>query len=47
MSKPRLMFDHDSRHTLIYQYEPPINREEIEAAVDELAGTSVDAIMLT
>ena len=47
MPQPRLMFDHDSRHTLIYQYEPPINKEEFEAAVDELAGTAVDAIMFT
>ena len=47
MPKPKLMFDHDSRHSLIYQYEPPINKEEFESAVDELVGTPVDAIMFT
>ena len=47
MPKPRLMMDHDSRHTLIYVYEHPIHRVEFEAAVDELAGTPVDAIMFT
>ena len=47
MPQPKLMFDHDSRHTLIYQYEPPIHKEEFEATVDELAGTAVDAIMFT
>ena len=34
-SKPRIMFDHDSRHTLIYLYEPPMHRRQLEAAVDE------------
>jgi len=43
--KPRLLFYHDGRHPLIYMYEPPIEKEQYEAAVDELAGTPVDAIM--
>ena len=47
MPKPRIMFDHDARHPLIYMYEPPINREELEAAVDELVGTPIEALMLT
>ena len=47
MDKPRIMFDHDSRHTLIYLYEPPMHRRQLEAAVDELAGTPVDALMWT
>ena len=47
MAKPRIMFDHDGRHPLIYMYEPPIRKEELEAAVDELAGTPVEALMLT
>ena len=46
MARPRIMFDHDGRHPLIYMYEPPIQREELEAAVDELAGTPVEALML-
>ena len=40
----RLTFFHDSRHPLIYMYEPPMAVEEYEAAVDELAGTPVDTL---
>ena len=46
MAAPRIMFDHDGRHTLIYMYEPPIQREELEAAVDEVVGTPVETLML-
>ncbi|NKB65425.1 MAG: hypothetical protein GKR89_00045 [Candidatus Latescibacteria bacterium] len=46
MAKPRILFDHDARHPLIYMYEPPIQRAELEAGVDELAGTPVEALML-
>jgi hypothetical protein len=45
MSKPRIMFYHDGRHPLIYMYEPPMQKEEYEAGVDELAGTPMQAIM--
>jgi len=45
MSQPRIMFYNDGRHPLIYMYEPPIQKEEYEAAVDELLGTPVEAIM--
>ena len=44
MPKPRLIFENDSRHTLIYMYEPPINEEECESAVDELLGTPIEAL---
>ncbi len=44
-SQPRMLFYHDGRHPLIYMYEPPIEKEQYEAAVDELAGTPVEAIM--
>lgn len=43
--KPRIMFYHDGRHPLIYMYEPPIQKEQFEAAVDELVGTPVEALM--
>ena len=43
--KPRVMFYHDSRHPAIYMYEPPMQKEEFEAAVDELVGTDIDALM--
>ena len=45
MAHPRIMFYHDGRHPLIYMYEPPMQREEYEQAVDELIGTPVEAIM--
>ena len=45
MAQPRIMFYHDGRHPLIYMYEPPIQREEYEAGVDELLGTPVEALM--
>ena len=45
MSPPRIMFYHDGRHPLIYMYEPPIEKEEYEAGVNELAGTPVEALM--
>ncbi len=45
MQKPRMMFYHDGRHPLIYMYEPPMQKEEYEAAVDELVGTPVEALM--
>ena len=45
MPKPRMMFYHDGRHPLIYMYEPPMQKEEYESAVDELAGTPIEALM--
>ncbi|MDE2757750.1 MAG: hypothetical protein OXI92_14525, partial [Acidobacteriota bacterium] len=43
--RPRVMFYHDSRHPAVYMYEPPMEKEEFEAAVDEIVGTPVDALM--
>ena len=45
MPQPRIMFYHDGRHPLIYMYEPPMQKEEYEAGVDELIGTPVEALM--
>ena len=45
MPKPRIMFYHDGRHPLIYMYEPPMQKEEYEASIDELVGTPIEAIM--
>ena len=42
---PRIMFYHDGRYPLIYMYEPPMQKKEYEAAVDELVGTPVEALM--
>ena len=43
--KPTIFFYHDGRHPLIYMYEPPMQKEEYEAAIDELTGTSIEAVM--
>ena len=45
MAKPRMMFYEDGRHAHIYNYEPPMQKEEYEAAVDNLLGTPIEAIM--
>lgn len=44
MAKPRIMFDTDARHPLIYMYEPPMQKEEYESAVDEITGTPVEGL---
>ena len=43
--KPRIMFYNDARHPAIYMYEPPMEKEQFEAAVDEVLGTPVDALV--
>ena len=45
MPKPRLMFENDSRHTLLYMCEPPVAQEGCEAAVDELLETPIEALV--
>ena len=45
MPKPKIMFYQDGRHPLIYVYEPPMQKEEYEAAVDEISGTTIDTLM--
>jgi hypothetical protein len=42
MSKRRLIFYNDSRHSHMYCYEPPMRIEDAQAPVDEIAGTGVD-----
>ena len=44
--KPRIMYFNDSRHDLVYHYEPPMSKRQFEAPVDELVGTSVEAVCL-
>ena len=45
MAKPRMMFFHDGRHPHIYMHEPPMQKEEYAVAIDELSGTTIDAVM--
>ena len=42
---PRILYYNDSRHPLIYMYEPPITRRQWEQCVDELLGTPVDCLV--
>ena len=42
---PRIMFYNDGRHPAIYMYEPPMQKEQFEAAVDELLGTPVEVLV--
>ena len=43
--KPRIMFYNDGRHPAIYMYEPPMQKEHFEAAVDDLVGTPVEVLV--
>lgn len=43
--QPRIMYYHDGRHPLAYMYEPPMQKEEFESVVDEIAGTPIEALM--
>ena len=40
---PKIMFYHDGRHPHMYRYEPPMSKDEMNAMIDELVSTSVDA----
>lgn len=44
-NKPRIMFYNDARHPAIYMYEPPMEKEQFEASVDEVLGTPVDSLV--
>ena len=45
MAQPKIVYYHDGRHPHIYRYEPPMYPEEYQACIDELASTSVEALM--
>jgi len=44
MHKPRLIYDNDARHHLVYRYDPPISMHRLRQPVDEILGTSVDML---
>lgn len=44
-SFPKIMYYHDGRHSHMYRYEPPMSKPEMNAMIDEVASTSVDAVM--
>ena len=39
-----MLYYTDARHPLVYMYEPPMQPEELANVVDELTGTTVDAL---
>ena len=45
MSKQRLIFYSDARHTHIYAYDPPLRVEDAVAPIDDVAGTGVDTFV--
>ena len=44
MSKPKLIYYHDSRHSLLYRFDPPMSLHGLRQPVDELVGTPVDTL---
>ena len=44
MRKPRLIYDNDARHHLLYRYGPPLTDYLLRQPVDEILGTSVDTL---
>ena len=44
MRKPRLIYENDARHHLLYRYAPPLSVHRLRQPVDELLGTGVDTL---
>ena len=44
-AKPKLIYYHDSRHYLMYRFDPPMNLHQLRKPVDDLIGTPVDTIV--
>ena len=44
MRKPRLIYYNDSRHYMMYRYDPPLSLHRLRQPVDELLGTGVDML---
>jgi hypothetical protein len=44
MRKPRLIYENDARHHLLYRFAPPLSVHRLRQPVDELLGTSVDTL---
>ena len=44
MRKPKLIYYNDSRHYLMYRYDPPLSRHVLRQPVDEILGTGVDTL---
>ena len=44
MKKPKLIYDNDAMHHLLYRYGPPLTDYLLRQPVDEILGTSVDTL---
>lgn len=44
MRKPRLIYNNDGRHYLMYRYDPPLTLWHLRQPVDEILGTGVDTL---
>ena len=48
LAEPRVFTCDDGRHTAaLYQFEPPLNPEDVALSVDQLVGTGVDTLIYT
>ena len=45
MKRPRLIYYHDSRHYLMYRFDPPMSLHQLRKPVDDLIGTGVDTLV--
>jgi len=41
MYKPKLIYYHDSRHYLLYRFDPPMSLHQLRKPVDDLIGTGM------
>ncbi len=45
MKRPSLIYYHDSRHYLMYRFDPPMSVHRLRKPVDDLIGTGVDTLI--
>jgi len=45
MYKPKLIYYHDSRHYLLYRFDPPMSLNQLRKPVDDLIGTGIDTLV--
>ena len=44
-AKPKLSYNHDSRHYLMYRFDPPMSLHQLRKPIDDLIGTPVDTVV--
>ena len=45
MYLPKLIYYHDSRHYLLYRFDPPMRLHQLRKPVDDLIGTGIDTLV--